>query len=113
MLAVRFARYGPPADVLEVVDLPDPPRPGDGEVLVDFEAAPVNPSDIHTIAGDYGIRPELPATPGYEGVGRVSAVGDGVTHLKAGDRVLLTAWRGGTWRERGLARASRLFALPD
>jgi NADPH:quinone reductase-like Zn-dependent oxidoreductase len=113
MLAIQFPRFGPHAEVLQVVALPDPPAPGEGEVLVEFEAAPINPSDVLTIAGDYGIRPELPATPGYEGVGRVSAVGSGVSHLKAGDRVLLTAWRGGTWRERGLARASRLFALPD
>jgi mitochondrial enoyl-[acyl-carrier protein] reductase / trans-2-enoyl-CoA reductase len=113
MLAIRFSRFGPPAEVLEVVELPDPAPPGDGEVLVEFEAAPVNPSDLYTMIGDYGIRPELPAVPGYEGVGRVSAVGGGVSHLKPGDRVLLTAWRGGTWRERGLARAARLVPLPD
>jgi NADPH:quinone reductase-like Zn-dependent oxidoreductase len=113
MLAIQFSRFGPPADVAQVVELPEPPAPGAGEVLVELEASPINPSDLYTLRGDYGVRPELPAVGGYEGVGRVAAVGDGVTHLRVGDRVPLTAWRGGAWRERGLARAARLAPLPE
>jgi NADPH:quinone reductase-like Zn-dependent oxidoreductase len=111
MLVAQFARFGDPAEVLEVADHPEPPAPGAGEVLVDLVAAPINPSDLHTIAGTYGIKPSLPSVPGYEGVGAVAAVGAGVTHLKPGDRVLLLT-APGTWRARLLLRAGSLFALP-
>lgn len=112
MQAVQFARFADPAEVLEVVALPDPPAPGPGEVRLAFEAAPINPSDLLTVRGEYGTRPALPATPGYEGVGRVTDVGEGVTHLKPGDRVLLMTVRG-TWRSAATVGAARLFALPD
>lgn len=112
MRAVQFARFADPAAVLEVVELPDPPAPGPGEVRLAFEAAPINPSDLLTVRGEYGTRPELPATPGYEGVGRVTDVGDGVRHLAPGDRVLLMTVRG-TWRSAATVGAARLFALPD
>ncbi len=108
---VQFARFGDPAEVLDVVDAPDPGPPGPGEVAVDFVASPLNPSDLLTVRGEYGVRPELPATPGYEGVGRVAALGDGVTHLEVGDLVLLWGARG-TWRARARLQAARLFALP-
>lgn len=111
MHVVQFARYGDPAEVLEVVDAPAPAPPGAGEVTVDFVASPLNPSDLLTVRGEYGVRPELPATPGYEGVGRVAAVGEGVTHLKSGDLVLLSGGRG-TWRAQATLKAARLFPLP-
>jgi NADPH:quinone reductase-like Zn-dependent oxidoreductase len=109
---VQFARFGDPAEVLEVVERPDPPAPGAGEVRLAFEAAPINPSDLLTVRGEYGTRPELPATPGYEGVGRVEAVGEGVRHLAPGDRVLPMTVRG-TWRSAAVVGAARLFALPE
>lgn len=111
MPVVRFARFGDPAEVLEVVDGGPAPAPGPGEARLRFVAAPVNPSDLLTVRGRYGTRPELPATPGYEGVGRVDAVGEGVAHLAPGDRVLLTAVRG-TWRSSATVPAARLFPLP-
>jgi NADPH:quinone reductase-like Zn-dependent oxidoreductase len=97
--------------VLDVVDEPDPAPPGAGEVAVRLLAAPINPSDLYTVHGTYGVKPELPAVPGYEGVGEVTAPGDGVTHLRPGDRVLLTS-APGTWRERFTLRAAPLVALP-
>lgn len=111
MHVVQFARYGDPAEVLDVVDAPDPGPPAAGEVAVDFVASPINPSDLLTVRGEYGVRPELPATPGYEGVGRVAAVGEGVAHLKVGDLVLLIGGRG-TWCARATLKAARLFPLP-
>jgi aminobenzoyl-glutamate utilization protein B len=108
---VQFARFGPPAEVLDVVEAPDPGEPGPGEALVDLVAAPINPSDLYTVHGTYGIKPPLPAVPGYEGIGRVAAVGAGVEHLAEGDRVLLTS-ASGTWRSRLMLRAAPLFALP-
>lgn len=111
MRAVQFARTGTPVDVAEVVDQPDPPAPGPGQVNVDLLAAPVNPADMMLLQGIYGHQPPLPAGAGLEGVGRVSAVGSGVGHLKVGDRVLLLGAQG-TWRERHQLAAQGLFALP-
>jgi NADPH:quinone reductase-like Zn-dependent oxidoreductase len=111
MRVVRFSRLGDPAEVLDVVEEPDPPPPGAGEVAVRLLAAPINPSDLYTVHGTYGVKPELPAVPGYEGVGEVTAPGDGVTHLRPGDRVLLSS-SPGTWRDRFVLRAGPLFALP-
>ncbi|GJG86673.1 trans-2-enoyl-CoA reductase [Gemmatimonadetes bacterium T265] len=111
MHVVRFDRFGDPAEVLAVVDAPDPGPPAAGAVAVDFVASPLNPSDLLTVRGEYGVRPDLPATPGYEGVGRVAALGDGVAHLAAGDLVLLIGGRG-TWRARANLKAARLFPLP-
>jgi NADPH:quinone reductase-like Zn-dependent oxidoreductase len=111
MRVVQFSRLGDPADVLEVVERSDPGPPGPGDAAVRFVAAPINPSDLYTVHGTYGLKPELPAVPGYEGVGVVEAVGDGVAHLAPGDRVLLSS-APGTWRERFTLRAGGLFALP-
>ena len=112
MRAVQFSRLGPPEEVAEVAELPDPPPPAPGEVLVELVAAPINPSDLLTLRGEYGVRPPLPAVGGNEGVGRVAAVGEGVTHLRVGDHVPVAGIRGGTWRERMVARATRLAPLP-
>ena len=91
------------------------PALADGEVLVAVEAAPINPSDVLTLTGDYGMLPPLPAVGGNEGVGRVAALGaapDGQPqHLSVGDLVLLPVGAG-TWRSHLLADARRLVALP-
>jgi S-(hydroxymethyl)glutathione dehydrogenase/alcohol dehydrogenase len=70
---------------LETVEL-DPPRRG--EVLVKVRAAGVCRSDLHFQKGEATIA--LPAVLGHEGSGTVEAVGDGVTHVKPGDRVILS-----------------------
>ena len=78
MKLAQYARRGPvPQDVIAVVER-DTPRPSAGEVLVEVLAAPINPSDVLTLTGAYGILPALPAVGGNEGVGRVAALGDGV-----------------------------------
>ena len=50
--------------------------------------APINPADINTIQGTYGVKPPLPFTLGNEGFGRVEQVGNSVAHLEAGDWVI-------------------------
>lgn len=72
---------------------------------------PINPADLVNMEGAYGAsRPDLPLVPGSEGVGRVTAIGSGVDHLRVGDLVLLPG--PGTWQERVKVAAARLVALP-
>ncbi|TVQ36378.1 MAG: alcohol dehydrogenase [Wenzhouxiangella sp.] len=89
----------------------DTPEPGPGEVLVELLAAPINPSDLLTLTGDYGVLPDLPATGGNEGVGKVSALGEGVSGLQPGQTVLLPIGCG-TWASHLLAKAGELIPLP-
>src|SRR6185295_17825217 len=74
--------------------------------------APINMNDLYLIQGVYPVRPSLPSVVGNEGVGRVLAVGAGVNHVKAGDRVLVPLYSF-SWRERLVAPAAGLFALPE
>jgi propanol-preferring alcohol dehydrogenase len=65
----------------------DIPTPGAGQIVVKTEACGVCHTDIHAASGDWPVKPTLPFIPGHEGIGRVSAVGAGVTLVKEGDRV--------------------------
>ena len=110
-VAEHFA-FGVPEKAVRLVEQPDPGDPGPGEVTIDAEYAPINPADLLNFEGRYGATPpKLPQTPGAEGVGRIAACGEGVAHVKPGDRVLLPG--PGTWRERIKAPARSVFALPD
>src|SRR5207247_1561074 len=112
MRAVQIRTFGEPGIVLELADLPEPPAPAAGEVLIGVEHAPINMNDLHLIQGVYPVRPSLPSVVGNEGVGRVLAIGRGVDHLKVGDRVLVPLYSF-SWRERLVAPAAGLFALPE
>jgi len=112
MLAAQFSSFGRPDAVIELVELPDPGEPGSGEVTIDAELFPINPADLLNLEGRYGTaQPTLPQIPGAEGVGRVAAVGAGVSHVKPGDRVLLPG--PGAWRARIKAPAKAVSALPE
>ena len=63
------------------------PKPGPGQVLVKIAACGVCHTDLHAAHGDWPIKPGLPLIPGHEGVGTVVEVGQGVEHVKLGDRV--------------------------
>src|SRR4051812_30473007 len=68
----------------------EPPLPGYGELLVRVSACGVCRSNLHMIQGDWvaaGVPAKLPIVPGHEIVGKVAAVGDGVTGLAVGQRV--------------------------
>ncbi len=111
MYGVQINAFGKPWDVVETITLPDPGAPGAGEVVVDMEFSPINPSDLVLMRGVYGVKPKLPAPVGAEGVARVTKIGSGVTGLKEGDRVLFP--RGtSTWLTRSKIKADNLFALP-
>ncbi len=112
MRAVQIRTFGEPGIVLELADLPEPPAPAAGEVLIGVEHAPINMNDLYLIQGVYPVRPSLPSVVGNEGVGRVLAIGRGVDHLKVGDRVLVPLYSF-SWRERLVAPAAGLSALPE
>ncbi|WP_332824546.1 zinc-dependent alcohol dehydrogenase family protein [Ramlibacter sp.] len=112
MLKAEYQQRGPvPQDVIAAVDLQLPP-PAAGQVRVKVLAAPINPSDVLTLTGEYGILPPLPAIGGNEGVGRVEELGPQVTNLKVGQLVLLPVG-GGTWVSHLNAPANKLIALPE
>lgn len=111
MQSVRFQEFGNPAEVLRVEDIPKP-EPGAGQVLVRMRARPINPSDLLTVRGLYGALPVPPATPGLEGMGEVAEPGEGVTHLRAGQRVIPLGVAG-TWQEFIVAPAAQLIPVPD
>ena len=105
--AVQFARTGNPPDVVEIVDLETPPV-GPGEALIDIEAAAINPAHLLTLEGGYGIQPDLPAVPGAEGIGKIVEIGDGVTNVKPGDRVMVPPYTG-TWRQQAVVDADNIM----
>jgi len=108
--AARLPRFGKPAEVIELADLPEPATPGPDEVLIDVVACPINPADVLLLEGRYGASPPpLPLTPGAEGLGRVAQIGSNVKHVKPGDLVLVPG--PGTWRERMVAPAAAVWAL--
>jgi NADPH2:quinone reductase len=111
MKSVRFGEFGDPSEVLRVEDV-ERPAAGPGQVLVRMRARPVNPSDLLTVRGLYGSLPQLPATPGLEGMGEVAEAGEGVTHLKAGQRVIPLGVAG-TWQEYVVAGAAQTIPVPD
>jgi propanol-preferring alcohol dehydrogenase len=69
------------------------PAAGSGQVVVKVEASGLCHTDIHAAHGDWPVKPTLPFVPGHEGVGRVAAVGAGVTRVHEGDRVAVP-WLG-------------------
>ena len=77
---------------LEMQDLPVP-EPGPGQVLVRIECTGLCHTDIHAARGDWPVTPAPPFVPGHEGIGRVEALGAGVTERAVGDRVAI-AWLG-------------------
>ena len=68
MKALIFRETGEPKSVLKLAEIPTPPL-APGEALVRVQLSPINPSDLHMVRGRYGYQPELPASPGAEGVG--------------------------------------------
>ena len=111
MIQARYEQRGEePHTLIKPVEL-DIPELAENQVLVEVLAAPINPSDLLTLTGDYGVLPDLPAVGGNEGVGRVAKVGSGVDQPAVGQIVLLPTGSG-TWASHLIAAASELIALP-
>lgn len=116
MRAIQQREFGGP-EVLEIVEVATPDV-GAGEVRVRLRAAGVNPAEAYIRTGTYAfLVPDLPYTPGFDGAGTVDAVGAGVEHLVAGQRVyvssILSAHRTGTYAEQVVCSADGVHPLPD
>ena len=110
MKQVLLDRYGPPEEGVRCAEVPDLGPPAAGEVLFDVLAFPINPADLSMCRGTYRFRPTLPATPGAECVGRVAAVGAGVSHVKPGDLVINLQRE--NWTQRRRVKGDDVIAIP-
>ena len=110
--AWQAQQLGTPAEVLALREVPSP-RPGAGQVRVGVRASAVNFADTLMCRGEYQVRPEPPFVPGLEVCGNVLEVGEDVTHVAVGDRVLGgTAVPHGGFATECLMEASKTFPAP-
>lgn len=112
MQVIQFQKFGDPAIVLSLKELPQW-KPAAGEVSVRMIASPINPSDLMFIRGTYGIKPELPAVPGFEGVGVVEENGGGLLgRMLVGKRVAVINKAKGNWCEKTVIPAKQAIPVP-
>jgi NADPH2:quinone reductase len=109
MRAVQVTEFGSyeKASVAEVAD----PVAGPGQVVIEVHAAPLNFVDLLVIGGKYQFLPPLPFTPGKGPAGVVRSLGDNVTNLAVGDRVLAMAESGG-YAQACAVDAKSCYRLP-
>ncbi|HNI34119.1 MAG: NADP-dependent oxidoreductase [Acidimicrobiales bacterium] len=125
MRAITIDRFGGP-DVLVLSEVPEPPPPGPGEVVVAIHAAGVNPLDAAVRSGRLAplLGRDFPLIVGNDGAGTVTAIGAGVSNVGIGERVhgLFDAAptpsrhgfaTPGTYAELAVTRASTLARVPD
>lgn len=110
MKAVLCKAFGPPETlVVEEVSSPEIKK---NEVLLDVHAAGINFPDTLIIEGKYQFKPPFPFSPGGEAAGVIRAVGEKVSHLKVGDRVMaLTGW--GSCAEQVAVPAYNVLPMPE
>lgn len=122
--ALVFSKCGEPSEVLSLHKHSISPSLPNGAVLLRTLAAPINPADVNTIQGTYGVKPsfssligtaEPSAVPGNEGCFEVVARGAGVASLQKGDWVIPAASGFGTWRTHALVEGAEaaLFKVRD
>ena len=109
MKALVCEKFGP-IDQLEFKDLPDP-LPGPGEAVIDVAYSCINFPDTLIVQGLYQYKPPVPFVPGHECSGIVSAVGQGVTNVKVGDRVYVSATIG-SFAEKIKIASNRIRPVP-
>ena len=110
MKAVICKKFAPVSDLVweEVAD----PVAGPGEIVIDVKAAGLNYPDNLIVQGLYQFRPERPFSPGHEGAGIVSSVGEGVKTHKVGDNVAF--FKGfGAFAEKIVLSEALAFSSPD
>ena len=108
LTAIIEARGGP--EQFKLVDL-DVGQPGHGEVRIVQKAVGLNFIDVYQRTGLYPM--QLPHAMGMEAAGIVDAIGEGVTHLKIGDRVAYASQPPGSYAEARVMPAAQVCPLPD
>ncbi|MBD3674850.1 MAG: zinc-dependent alcohol dehydrogenase family protein [Planctomycetaceae bacterium] len=112
MKAIQYEQFGEPSQVLQMAEK-EIPEPGPGEVRVKMLVSPINPSDLMSIRGGYTYTPELPATPGFEGVGIVESSGGGMLgKMMIGKRVAVLNRNHGNWCEQTVTSAKQVIPVP-
>jgi NADPH2:quinone reductase len=110
MRALLMHAWGEPSD-LKLTELPDLSA-GPGQILIDVKAVGTNFPDILMMQGKYQIKPPFPFAPGSEVAGVVQAVGDGVSKVKPGDRVLaMLPW--GAYASQVIAYEPQVYVIPE
>jgi len=110
MKAILCSQWCEP-DQLTYGDVPEPTA-GPGQVVIAVKAAALNFFDILMVQGKYQFKPPFPFSPAAEIAGVVEAVGDGVTDLKVGDRVMASCGHNGA-REKVAVPAMAAIKIPD
>jgi NADPH2:quinone reductase len=110
MKAWRVHAWGEPESMaLEEIAVPEP---GPGQVRIRNRAAALNFFDILQVQGKYQIKPPFPFTPGAETAGIVDAIGENVSGVKIGDRVIAMT-HGSGFAEYSLAPVTSVFPMPE
>jgi NADPH2:quinone reductase len=107
--AIQIQQHGGP-EAMQLVDV-EVGDPGPGQIRIRHHAAGVNFIDVYQRSGLYPM--QMPLALGMEGAGVVEAVGDGVTHLKAGDRAAYASHPPGSYSEVRVMPAKCVVKLPD
>ena len=110
MKALVCKNFGPVDDLVweEVTD----PIPKNGNVVVDIKAAALNYPDNLIVQGLYQFKPSFPFSPGSEGAGIISALGENVHDFKIGDKVsFLSQW--GSFAEKISINQTQLIKMPE
>ncbi len=108
-LAVQIDQNGGP-EVMKLVDV-QVGEPGPGEIRIRHKAIGLNFIDVYQRSGLYPF--PMPLKLGMEGAGVVEAVGEGVSHLKAGDRAAYASAPPGSYCEVRVMPAKNVCKLPD
>jgi len=111
MKAIMCYEPGEPENLKQVeIDLPAEPL--DGEVSVSLKARGVSFVDVLMVAGEYQMKPDWPFIPGQEAAGIVTAMGNNVTGLQVGSRVM-TSHGTGAFVEQAVLDQSQVTLIPD
>ncbi|MEO7110201.1 MAG: medium chain dehydrogenase/reductase family protein [Polyangiaceae bacterium] len=110
MRQIWITKTGSP-DVLKLKEAPDPDAQK-GEVRIRVKASGINFADLMARVGLYPDAPKLPAVVGYEVSGVVDQIGDGVTSVAIGDRVLAMCKFGG-YSDVVIVLASQIIKMPE
>ncbi len=113
MLKAQFERFGKASEVVDLVECADPGAPGPGQIKLSLIASAINPSDLLTAEGVYGVvPPSLPSSLGKEALAKVIAVGEGVKNVRIGDSVYFNL-TDKTWAEYFVLSANKVIAMPS